>query len=274
MNQTRCVSPACIRKELDMSSYMNLIKVTRFALILFVLFSVHGDGFSQDRPPQPAQIETDLSGEWVVESNEEDGGIGGGGDRGRMGVEGVVAETIGNYMGMPVNAAGRQKAISWDASIYSHPAVQVKSHTMHFYLRGALGRFRLEKVRHERTQEVVAYRMVGGWGADRDRMIWLDGRPAPPEYAKHTWDGFSSGRWDKGVLVVTTTHISDGHLKRNRVPGSRHAVVTEYFIRRADRMTHVQFVDDPAFLEEPYVVTSDFILTLNGDPARRFPKYW
>jgi hypothetical protein len=232
----------------NMHSYDTRVRLVSLFVCFLVLCSLSRQAFAQGRPAAPNEIETDLSGEWVVESNEEDGGIGGGGDRGRAAVEGVVAETIGNYLGMPVNAAGRQKAISWDGSIYAHPAIQVKSHTMHFYMRGALGRFRLEKVRDERTQAVIAYRMVGGWGADGDRLIWLDGRPAPPEYAKRTWHGFSSGRWEKGVLVVTTTHITDGHLKRNRVPGSRHAVVTEHFIRRGDRMTHVQFVDDPSFL--------------------------
>ena len=228
----------------------------------------------QERPAPPTVTEIDLTGEWSVVSNEEDGGIGGGRNRGGGSPEGVVTETIGNYLGLPLNEAGRLKGISWDASIYSHPAVQVKSHPLQFYMRGAFGGFRFEKVRDDRTQAVVAYRMVGGWGANGDRIIWLDGRPSPPAYAEHTWHGFSSGRWDKGLLAVTTTHISEGYLRRNRAPASRHSVVTEYFIRRGDHMTHILWVDDPAYLEEPYVTTSDFALNIDGRPARRFPKYW
>ena len=28
------------------------------------------------------------------------------------------------------------------------------------------------------------------------RTIWMDGRPHPPEYAPHTFMGFSTGEWN------------------------------------------------------------------------------
>ena len=39
-----------------------------------------------------------------------------------------------------------------------------------------------------------------------DRTIWLDGRPHPPKYAEHQWQGFSPGEWINVGLKVTTTH--------------------------------------------------------------------
>ncbi len=30
----------------------------------------------------------------------------------------------------------------------------------------------------------------------QSRKIWMDGRPHPPDYAPHTFMGFSTGRWD------------------------------------------------------------------------------
>jgi hypothetical protein len=92
------------------------------------------------------------------------------------------------------------------------------------------------------------------------RTIWLDGRPHPPEYAKHTWSGFSTGRWDGNVLVVTTTHIKMGWIQRNGVPVSDNSVMTEYFIRHDNYLTVLGIVDDPVFLAEPMVRTTDYVL--------------
>ena len=58
----------------------------------------------------------------------------------------------------------------------------------------------------------------------------LDGRVDPPEYALHTAMGFSTGKWEGDKLVVTTTHLKEGWIRRNGVPRSDRAVVTEYFI--------------------------------------------
>ena len=39
---------------------------------------------------------------------------------------------------------------------------------------------------------------------EQEREIWMDGRPHPPDFAAHTWQGFSTGEWDGNVLVVKT----------------------------------------------------------------------
>jgi len=38
-------------------------------------------------------------------------------------------------------------------------------------------------------------------------MIWMDGRPHPPEHAAHSWTGFSTGAWDGAMLTVKTRHV-------------------------------------------------------------------
>lgn len=51
--------------------------------------------------------------------------------------------------------------------------------------------------------------------------IWRDVNPLTQEtLALHTWEGFSTGRWQGDVLVVTTTHLKPGHLRRNGIPRS------------------------------------------------------
>ena len=66
-----------------------------------------------------------------------------------------------------------------------------------------------------------------------------------------------------GSLQVVTTQMRPGYLRRNGVPYSEHAVLTEFF----DRMTAsngdewlilTSTVNDPKYLSIPYVLTSQF----------------
>ena len=96
----------------------------------------------------------------------------------------------------------------------------------------------------------------------------MDGRPHPPAYAAHTWMGFSTGRWQGNMLVVTTTHIKKGWLRRNGVPESDLATMTEYFVRTGDVMTRISSVVDPVYLTEPLVKSEEFVLNTQDIPHR------
>jgi glyoxylase-like metal-dependent hydrolase (beta-lactamase superfamily II) len=97
----------------------------------------------------------------------------------------------------------------------------------------------------------------------------MDGRPHPPDYAAHTWQGFSTGRWDGDVLVITTTHLKTGWIRRNGVPRSDRATVTEHLIRHGDNLTLVTYITDPAYLTEPFVRSTDFVM----DPRQQIEPY-
>jgi hypothetical protein len=71
------------------------------------------------------------------------------------------------------------------------------------------------------------------------RIIWMDGRPHPSPYAEHTWMGFSTGRFEGDTLVVRTTHIKQMWHRRNGLPQSDRAVLTERYIRHGNVLTHV-----------------------------------
>ena len=60
------------------------------------------------------------------------------------------------------------------------------------------------------------------------------------------------------TLKITTTHLKTSYLRRNGLPRSDEATLTEYFIRHGDRLTWVSIVDDPVYLTEPFVRTSDY----------------
>src|SRR5262249_26893862 len=91
-----------------------------------------------------------------------------------------------------------------------------------------------------------------------NRTIWLDGRPHPSDSAERLWTGFSTGEWENGMLHVTTTHFKPMFIQRNGIPVSPYAVMHEYFMRHGDRMTLITQIDDPVYLEEPFVRTSTF----------------
>ena len=115
------------------------------------------------------------------------------------------------------------------------------------------------------TQTVVAIRHFLSTYA-QERTIWLDGRPHPPEEAPHTWMGFSTGEWQGRVLKVRTTHIKQGWHRRNGIPMSAKAVMTEYFIRHDNVLTQVSITEDPIFLEEPLVKTTNLLLDAATTP--------
>lgn len=231
----------------------------RVALVLLLLgFGI--DAFAQLPSPVNPQLpgrqaETDLLGEWedVTWEDTDRGGPAGGGQG-----EPISDAAIGNYTGIPYNDAGILKGTSWDAALYTVMAnYAIRPHPGQFSMRGFVRQIRLQKVIHPDTQNTVAYTLTGGYDS-KDRVIWMDGRPHPPDYAEHTWRGFSTGRWERGMLVVTTTHMKTGYLRRNGAPASDDSKMTEYFMRHGDNLIHVSFIEDPAYLEEPLIRTTDF----------------
>ena len=66
----------------------------------------------------------------------------------------------------------------------------------------------------------------------------------------------------RGSLKVVTTNLRPGYLRKNGVPYSERAVVTEYYDRFAmfgnDYLQVVTVVADPAYLTTPFVVSNQF----------------
>ena len=65
-----------------------------------------------------------------------------------------------------------------------------------------------------------------------------------------------------GTLKVVTTHIKPGYLRNNGVPFSADAILTEYYDvhRRGndEYLIQTQIVEDPKYLNAPWVVSSHF----------------
>jgi len=105
-----------------------------------------------------------------------------------------------------------------------------------------------------------------------------------------TWQGYSAAEWERadpiatdrqgiptkggqyvaksneggGSLRVVTTRMRDGYLRKNGVPYSAGAVITEYFDRvgpepNGDLMLLVRtVVEDAKYLQEPFITSTHF----------------
>ena len=196
-------------------------------------------------PPASAQAPAvDLSGYWAPALHEDL-------------MERGAGSEIADFGGFPLNEAGRLWALSYDPSRVTLRHHQCEAYLAPYQMR-ALGNFRIWEERESHTQRLLAIH-VWAQTTEGHRIIWMDGRPHPPAWAPHTFRGFSTGQFVGNALVVSTTHMKNGALRRgNGVPQSDQATLTEYFVRHSDHLTNVTVVTDPVFLSEPIVRSNDY----------------
>lgn len=192
----------------------------------------------------PAHAQVDLSGGWAGVFHEDQ-------------PHRVPGAALGDYAGIPLNDNARAFAEAWSPSRMTVPEHQCQSHTSPYLERGPLN-MRFWDERDPITQVIVAIHLdISNY--QQRRVIWMDGRPHPSPNAEHTWMGFSTGEWDGDTLIVTTTHIKQEWMDngRNGVPQSDRAVLTEHYFRHGDILTQVTYLDDPVYLTEPLVKTTN-----------------
>jgi len=170
--------------------------------------------------------------------------------------ERIPGPDIGDYLGLPINEAARLHGDAWDASILTLPEHQFKPHPADYSPRGPANLRIWREIDHD-TQALVAIHTHISW-QQPERTIWMDDRPHPPEYAAHTWQGFSTGKFDGDMLTVTTTHLKMGWIRRNGIPRSDKAVLTEHFVKHGNYLTLISVINDPVYLTEPFVRTTNW----------------
>jgi hypothetical protein len=195
---------------------------------------------------------TDFSGEWVSTGQ---------GEPALRNVVGEMPHEIGftaelyDYSGLPFNAAGRMRADTGDISDWSIPDFVCRPHPgiYNWYYGGG---FRVTKENDPISRELVAYHVQ--FLRAPDRPIYMDGRPRPPEWAPHTWGGFSTGRFDGNTLVITTTHLRESYIRANTAMFSEKSTATEYLMLDADLLTVTTLLEDPVYMEEPHLQSISF----------------
>jgi hypothetical protein len=180
----------------------------------------------------PVFAEVDLAGDWGVVPGEREGN-----------------PELGNYLGLPINDAARVFADTWESSRLSELERQCMPHALPSISRAPFP-MRVSMERDPETHQVVAVRFFFKF-MEQTQTVWMDGRPHPSELALHTWMGFSTGTWEGDTLVVTTTHIKKGYLRRDGVPVSDQATMIEHWMRHGSYLSHTTFIIDPVYLTEP-----------------------
>jgi hypothetical protein len=195
------------------------------------------------RPSAQGGRPPDIAGTWRVDQAEDPG-----------------QPHFADYLGVAFNEAGRLRADTTPESIWGTPEYQCRPHSAPHQWRG-VGGVRILTEQDPMTREPRAYHLQ--YMRSLDRPIFMDGRPHPPAWAPHSWSGFSTGEWVGHTLKVTTTHFKDGYLKRGGPQTSDMYTMTEFITRHDDTLTVVLVVDDPIYLDEPYVLS----VTSTYDPT-------
>jgi cyclase len=190
-----------------------------------------------------AEAQIDLTGLWEPLFHEDQ-------------PERLPGPSIGDYVGLPLNAAARMRAETWSPSLLTLPEHQCKPHPVAYGYRGPAN-LRIQHDIDPETQQLRRITLYIEWMAQY-REVWMDGRARPGPFAPHTWQGFSTGRWEGTTLVVTTTHMKAGWIRRNGVPYSDQATFTDRWIRHGNVLTQVASLEDPVYLTEPFVRTTNW----------------
>jgi hypothetical protein len=213
---------------------------------------------AQPAAPTPrASAPIDLTGYWVSVVNED--------WRFRM-----VTPAKGDYKGVPITREALQIVNAWNPAADEAAGNQCKSY-------GAAAIMRVPGRIHVTWQDDNTLKIETDAGT-QTRLFQFGALTAPP--AQPTWQGQSLARWERpgrgnpavklGSLAVTTTNMRAGYLRKNGVPYSENAIVSEYIDRLGPEPDGAVYllirttVDDPKYLTQPFVTSTHFRLEADG----------
>jgi hypothetical protein len=272
-----------------------------FALIVAggrsdVAGQARGRGAPPGPPPTPrAAAAVELTGTWVSVVTED--------WRWRM-----VTPPKGDVASIPVNAEGRKAAAAWDLAADTASGNQCKAYGVGGIMRQP-GRLRISwqddqtlklefdagtqtrLLSFDRTRQAPAEKTLQGfslaqWEGPVGARALADGRPdnrvtgggiLPNTFPGGGGQGLRGGppprqqaRINSGAnLRIVTTNFREGYLRKNGVPYSDQATVTEYIHRlpthpNGDNWLHVvTVVEDPRYLTGPFYTSTSFRLEPN-----------
>lgn len=229
-----------------------------------VLLAQFGGPPPGPRPTGRAAAPEDVTGYWVSLVTED--------WRYRM-----VTPAKGDYDGIPLNPEGRKLADAWDPAKDEASGNQCKAY-------GAAAITRVPGRLHITWQDDKTLKIEADAGT-QTRLFHFDGKPpqASAKSAELPWQGYSTASWDHqadlgfgppppnsgGSLKVVTTRMRPGYLRKNGVPYSADAVVTEFFdaIREPDGEQYLivkTIVDDPRYLAQQFLTSTHFKKEADG----------
>ena len=228
------------------------------AIVLAVgLFHASVQGQRGGQPPASPKVAApvDLTGYWVSLVSED--------WRYRM-----MTPPKGDFVGVPLNPAGRQAANAWDPARDEASGEPCKAY-------GVGGIMRMPGRLHITWQDDETLRLEADTGTQTRTLAFRATRNQGAD-----WQGISLASWDRsagplsggvfpgaaargGSLKVITTGMRAGYLRKNGVPYSAGAVITEYFDRfdvpNGDSLLVVSTeTEDPTYLAQPFWTSTHF----------------
>jgi hypothetical protein len=173
----------------------------------------------------------------------------------------MVTPAKGEYRRIPVSPAAVPIINAWDPAADDRAGNQCKSY-------GAAAIMTVPGRLHITWQDADTLRIDTDAGM-QTRLLRFTARGSSSK-ARPTWQGESTARWERvpapdrgGSLRVVTSNLRAGYLRKNGVPYSERATVSESFdlapLPDGGELLLVNtVVEDPVYLNAPYVVSPHF----------------
>jgi len=216
-------------------------------------------------PPRSAResAQVDLTGYWVALVTED-------------WLWRMITAPPGDATSVPLNPQGQRVAAQWDPARDGAGDDACRPF-------GAGGLMRLPLRLHITWQDADTLKIETDAGR-QTRLLNFGATDAAP--AEHSWQGSTQAQWTRpvggfdlkalmrgrapeapagpptGSLKAVTTNLRAGYLRKNGLPYSENALLTEYFSRVSgfgnDYLTVLSIVHDPMYLNQDFVTSSHF----------------
>jgi hypothetical protein len=178
----------------------------------------------------------------------------------------------GNVDYLPVTPEARRVANEWDPARDEAAGEQCRAY-------GAVGVMRLPGRLHITWESDTVMKLETDAGTQTRRFSFDQPIAASVE---PSWQGVSAAQWVRpanralpagppaqGELKVVTTKMRPGYIRKNGVPYSANAVLTENFVRLVDDdgtqyLALTQMLEDPVYLVQPIIRTMMFRKQVDG----------
>jgi hypothetical protein len=189
-----------------------------------------------------------------------------------------VSPQKGDIAYLPLNAEARQVANAWDPGKDEADGKTCKAY-------GAIGVMQRPGRLHITWDNPSTLKIEADAGTQTRAIHFA---PAPAQLGPPLWQGYSTANWQvngrglidtgglgfvpalrqsgtstTGTMKVVTTNMAPGYIRKNGVPYSDKAVLTEYVNRLTGEqndayLSVTAMVDDPTYLTQPFVRTYTF----------------
>ena len=242
---------------------LRLATITIFLATAAQVFAQGGGGGAPAAPPPPkAGAPIDLTGYWVAVVTED--------WRFRM-----MVPPKGDYASVPLNPEGRKVADTWA------PGKDTGDDQCKPY--GAPGLMRIPGRLHITWENDTTLKLETDAGTQTrlfpfQTPVRPGSAPAKVEAPAGPagWQGTSAAQWEYGPggrganpatlggsLKVVTRNMKPGYIRKNGVPYSANAVLTEYYSKTQEPngdswLIVTSVLDDPTYLNQPFITSTNF----------------